>query len=170
MFTQLLSHRRTPAHLFTISVPLFYLYYMFSSIKWIPATLTTFQHMPLSLRLNCLRGSPRSPPLACHQQLSRGGTCQTSWAGGRSLRGSERLPVAEPGSPGNRSRWGILWRRAHVLRMNCCVLRVHCGLNLIDAEAPLKGAGLSAQILAISFHPTERTLRFDVFAHFKDWL
>lgn len=83
MFTQLLSHRRTPAHLFTISVPLFYLYYMYSSIKWIPATLTTFQHMPLSLRLNCLWGSPRSPPLTCHQQLSRGDICQTSQAGGR---------------------------------------------------------------------------------------
>lgn len=82
MFTQLLSHRRTPAHLFTISVPLFYLYYMYSSIKWIPATLTTFQHMPLSLRLNCLWGSPRSPPLAFRQRLSRGGTCQTSQAGG----------------------------------------------------------------------------------------
>lgn len=83
MFTQLLSHRRTPAHLFTISVPLFYLYYMYSSIKWIPATLTTFQHMPLSLRLNCLWGSPRSPPLTCHRQLSRGDTCQTSQGGGR---------------------------------------------------------------------------------------
>lgn len=83
MFTQLLSHWRTPAHLFTISVPLFYLDYMYSSIKWIPATLTTFQHMPLSLRLNCLWGSPRSPPLTCHQQLSQGDTCQTSQGGGR---------------------------------------------------------------------------------------
>lgn len=63
--TQIMSYWWTPTHLFTISLPLFYLYYMYSSIKGIPTTSATLQLTLLNLFELSARISVPSP-FHCH--------------------------------------------------------------------------------------------------------
>lgn len=155
MFTQLLSHRRTPAHLFTISVPLFYLYYTYSSIKWIPALLTTFQHMPLPL-FEVPVWIPSLPSL--YLQLAPKPQSPSPAGLGTKPGGPEGLGPL--GAPPHSSPVGLGWAQCRDPEFYAFWCLVSLG------ESKAKICRLSKrQMLVLPFNPSEWMCRFDTLAH-----